>query len=587
MRCIYLSKLQLRKSLVLTSSLVLSVLFIILIGMMSWMQYHTQKNDAYESFHTIGDRLTAQAAANTSLLAPVAAAFEKGGTPDAESQAILRRLLNAMTDGDMLINGYYFSAFSTEAKEGTQVINLQVNQQLEDSGNRMGSNYVLKGDFKRAYRDALAGRSSLSKPYTDNVGTWISYLGPVKDENGKIIAVLGLDYDYGKVIKKMNAILIKTIWIGIVATGLAILLLVLLVRYSLRPLQRLAVTAQQAASGDLTVQVPIRTKNEIGQAAESFNSMVRSLRELTSSIQRTAGEVSSASVALKDTSAQTAVATGEITESIQTVASGAESQLTSSQECQRAMSEIAIGISRIAESSSTVSDLASGTANLATEGRRALEDTARQMQQIESKVFSASDTMSDLQASSAQIQGIVSLITEVANQTNLLALNASIEAARAGEHGKGFAVVAQEIRKLAERSRQSSEAIVTILHVIGDKTTQAAASLSQSADEARTGTELAIRTGESFRTILEAVKRVSDQVQDISAAAQQMSAGSEEVAASVEELERVAKLSSEESQQVAAASEQQLASVEEIAGSAEQLRGLALSLNRTVSRFRV
>lgn len=586
-RCILLSRHQIRKSLVFTISLVLSVLFILLIGVMSWLQYSAQRDAAYREFMSVGDRLAAQASANTNLLRPVAEAYQKGEKPDPENQAILRKLLDAMTDGDETVNAYYFSSFSKAADGGENVVLLQVNQALDDAGNHMGDDYLLSGDFKRAYTDALVGKSSLSKPYTDNVGSWISYQGPVTDGDGEVIAVLGIDYDYGKVQARINGMLMQTVWIGIAATVVAILLLVLFVRYALRPLRRLAAIAQEAAKGELTVQVPVSSRNEIGQAAESFNGMVQSLRELTGSIKRTANEVSAASRTLKETSAQTASATGEITESIQAVATGAETQLTRSQECQRTMSEIAVGIGRVAESSSTLSELAVDTAELATDGERALADTAKQMRQIEVNVVGASDTMNELQASSAQIQEIVAMITEVANQTNLLALNASIEAARAGEQGKGFAVVAQEIRKLAERSRESSEAIATILQAVGDKTAAAAVTLSRSAQEARTGTELAARTGESFRTILQAVKQVSEQVQDVSAASEQMSAGSQEVAASIEQLERVAKHSSEESQQVAAASEQQLASVQEIAGSAEQLRSLAAELNEAVGRFRV
>ncbi|MDI4643388.1 methyl-accepting chemotaxis protein [Cohnella hashimotonis] len=554
---------------------------------MSWLQYSAQRDAAYKEFVSIGDRLAAQASANTNLLQPVAEALEKGAEPNQESQTILRRLLNAMTDGELMINSYYFSTFSEEKGDETAVVLLQVNQGLDEAGNHMGDDYMLSGDFKRAYTEALAGKSSLSDPYTDNVGSWISYQGPVKNDAGQVVAVLGLDYDYGKIQDRINGFLIRTAWIGIVVAAAAISLLVLFVRYALRPLKRLAVLAQEAAKGNLTVQVPVGSNNEIGQAAVSFNDMVRSLRDLTGSIKRTADEVTAASRTLKDTSAQAAVATGEITESIQLVASGAEMQMTSSQECQRAMSEIAIGIGRIAESSSTLSELAGGTAELATAGEQTLEDTARQMRQIEFNVVGASDMMSELQASSAKIQEIVGMIAEVANQTNLLALNASIEAARAGEQGKGFAVVAQEIRKLAERSKESSEAIATILHAVGSKTSAAASTLSQSAEEARAGTALASQTGESFRTILQAIREVSGQVQDVSAASQQMSAGSQEVAASIEELERVAKRSTEETQQVAAASEEQLASVQEIAGSAEQLRSLASELNEAVSRFRI
>ncbi|MDF0752908.1 hypothetical protein NLU14_22035, partial [Marinobacter sp. 71-i] len=88
-------------------------------------------------------------------------------------------------DGNEIVNAYYFSTFSKETNEGTNVVLLQVNQALDDAGNHTGDEYGISGDFKRAYTDALVGKSSLSKPYTDNVGSWISYQGPVTDGEGE------------------------------------------------------------------------------------------------------------------------------------------------------------------------------------------------------------------------------------------------------------------------------------------------------------------------------------------------------------------------------------------------------------------
>lgn len=181
----------------------------------------------------------------------------------------------------------------------------------------------------------------------------------------------------------------------------------------------------------------------------------------------------------------------------------------------------------------------------------------------------------------------MALIADVANQTNLLALNASIEAARAGEHGRGFAVVAQEIRKLAERSRASSDQIDVILQGIGTRTAEAVESLELSMTHAQTGTVIASEAGDSFSSIVEAIRQVSGQVQEVSAASQQMSASSEEIAASLQELERIAAVSSQHSERVAASSEEQLAAMQEVASASEQLRELAGGLNVTIGRFRV
>jgi methyl-accepting chemotaxis protein len=234
-----------------------------------------------------------------------------------------------------------------------------------------------------------------------------------------------------------------------------------------------------------------------------------------------------------------------------------------------------------------VSDLAVDTALLAAEGGVIINQTVEQIERLEGHVAHAAESMRELNSHSSRIGEILAHIGEVAGQTNLLALNASIEAARAGEHGKGFAVVALEIRKLAERSKASSEEIAEILHAIGDRTQTLSATLDVSASEARESTSLANSSGESFKSILDAVGQVSSQVQEVSAASEQMSASSQQIAASLEELARIAQTSAGHSQQVAAASEEQLASVEEVAGAAEQLRTLASDLGVAVSRFTV
>src|SRR5690606_12203680 len=200
----------------------------------------------------------------------------------------------------------------------------------------------------------------------------------------------------------------------------------------------------------------------IGQVAQSFNEMVASLRELTYRVEHTAKEVSEASFTMKETASQAESVTQDISTSIQSSAAGAESQLASAQECQRAMTEMTIGIQKIADSSSTVSELATDTSQLAAGGEAVINQTVQQMNKIEQQVTGASHIMQELNESNIYINDIIVQITEIADQTNLLALNASIEAARAGESGKGFAVVAQEIRKLAERSKESSHEIATM-----------------------------------------------------------------------------------------------------------------------------
>ncbi|WP_372630535.1 methyl-accepting chemotaxis protein [Cohnella sp.] len=576
-----------RKSLLYTSSAVLSLLFLIVIGVMVAVLYNVQKRDAYRQFIELGDKLRVQAQANSNLISSVAEAVKAGEEPPANESAILEKLLNGMTDDDLMINAYYFSSV-TEKKDDRAVMRfLQTSESLSSAGSGAGSEFIPPEVFVDAFDRAVGGEAHLTPAYADEFGEWITYAAPIVDSQGRTIAVFGIDYDYDRVQDRMISILWEAIAFGVIAALAAISLVLYLVRQIVLPLRLLALTANEAAQGNLTVAVPVTTGNEIGQASASFNAMIGNLRELALRVQSNSREVSTSSGDLKMTAQQTAQATNEIASAIQNVAAGTETQLGSSQECQRAMTEMAVGIQRIAESSTVVSDLATHAAKQASEGAAVVEQTVRQMQTIESHVFGAASSMRELNQYSGKIGDILSHIAEVANQTNLLALNASIEAARAGEHGKGFAVVALEIRKLAERSRESSQEIAEILHTIGSRSEEVAASLEVSADEAREGTQLANATGDTFRLILSSIKEVSEQVQEVSAASEQMSAGSEEIAASLDELERIAQSSSAHAQQVAAASEEQLASVEEVANSSEQLRALSAELDTAVSRFKV
>ena len=577
-----------RKGLVFSSSLILSLLLMTIVSVLNGISYSNQKQAVYREFEQIGNKLRDQAQANVAVIETAASAVEAGQTLPEYEMGVLKKLLDAMTDTDLLTNSYYFNTASSTDQEGKTYFQLlQGSESLIAMNLLPGSPYEASEIFVDAFEKSKQGRSGLTPSYSDRHGDWIAYMAPIKSEAGEVIAIFGLDFDYDKVESRINGLLLKSSAISGAISIISILLVIWLVRLAVAPLRALAASSKEAAKGDLTVTVPVTTGNEIGQAGTAFNEMIASLRELTIHIDRTSMEVADSSQNLKETATQTEAATNEIAEAIQSVAVSSETQLASSQECQRAMTEMTIGIQRIAESSSVVSELAAGTANLAAAGEEVISRTVRQMNTIEGHVFSAADAMSQLNESSNRIGDILSHISDVANQTNLLALNASIEAARAGEHGKGFAVVAHEIRKLAERSKESSNEISAILHEIGTRSQEVASSLSISANEARTGTELASESGDSFRSILRSVKEVSDQVQEVSAASEQMSAGSEEIAASLVELERMAHTSASHSQEVAAASEEQLASVEEVAGASEQLRTLANELREAVGRFKV
>ncbi|GKU77662.1 methyl-accepting chemotaxis protein [Paenibacillus sp. L3-i20] len=574
------------KSLVLTSSIIITVILMVLISSTQILSYSFQKKTLMDEIRHTGETLGYQLEFDYEFISRGYKELLTTKTSKAAMFSVMKNKFDAMTRNDRITNAVlYIPDFIV--KDGKKhIMILQSSEDMTANGFGIGEMYEMSAEFEQTIRIALEKGESWSDVYEDKMGSWISYFKLIVNEKGDPVGVFSIDFNYNQVDNELSAMVKESIIIASALAIVAIAIVIILIRFALMPLKRLVEVADLAAAGDLTLAVPVRNSNEIGKVSASFNAMIANLRTLSKDIRSSSEEVSNSAYHMQQSAEQTSKATEEVTEAIQEVASGSETQLQSFQECQRAMGEMAIGIGRIAESTSSVSELAAETNELASEGEAVIEQTLHQMQEVESNIEATVVALQELKNQSDQIGNILVLISDVANQTNLLALNASIEAARAGEHGKGFAVVAVEIRKLAERSKDSSQQIGQILNTISSRTTEAVGAMEQSVSAARTGSNVSNQAGESFRTIMESIKHVASQVQEVSAAAQQMSAGSEQIAASLDELEHIAQSASANSQRVAAASEEQLASMQEVASSSVQLRSLATSLKEAVGRFK-
>ncbi|RXI97855.1 methyl-accepting chemotaxis protein [Anaerobacillus alkaliphilus] len=379
---------------------------------------------------------------------------------------------------------------------------------------------------------------------------------------------------------------------NIVATAIGIVIAVVVALITARqivsPITSVVRIVEQVAKGDLTGKsIEVKTNDELGKLTASTNEMANNLRSLVSRTTETANQVAAASEELTASSQQTTVATNQIASTISDVAKGAEVTVTGAQESARAMEEMTIGIQRIAESSSVVAESSLDATQEAQEGNKSLERVIEQMNSISNAVKDATVIIGRLGERSNEIGSILGVITTIADQTNLLALNAAIEAARAGEHGKGFAVVADEVRKLAEESRQSAAKISSVIHEIQADTSVAVKTMDNGTKEVEAGIVVVGETGYAFERILAAIQNVSSQIQEVSATAEQISASSQQVSASVDEMANVAGETAEHFRSVAAGSEQQLSSMEEIQSSATNLSKLAQELQDEINKFKI
>lgn len=342
----------------------------------------------------------------------------------------------------------------------------------------------------------------------------------------------------------LDAMQYRLIAILLLTIGLVAAAGYLLAASTAKPISQVTAVAKKVAAGDLTVHTEIKRQDEIGELANVFNTMNESLRNLMREASQTAAGVNEGSEALSQ---------------------AVESASSTLEEVAASANQFASNAQELSGSAQDMAEISSEVANSAAAGSAAIDNAARQMQAINVMVEELRNVINGLDKRSKEIGSIVDLITDVAEQTNLLALNAAIEAARVGEQGRGFAVVAEEVRKLAEQSRNAADEIGKLVRETQAESGNAVNSMQDGVKKVRAGTEAVLNSGETFQEIVRNVLRIVQKIEKVSSGAQEISAGSQEIAASTEE---------------------QASVMEEINASAEELRANADRLISELKQFK-
>ncbi|MED1663248.1 methyl-accepting chemotaxis protein [Brevibacillus laterosporus] len=388
--------------------------------------------------------------------------------------------------------------------------------------------------------------------------------------------------------KASAPILNQTAFILVVFLVAASILIFIWTSKITKPLELLAISAKRVSDGYLDEKVNINQNDEIGQLATNFNEMVDSLKGIVTEMMETSTQLAASSQQMTASTLQNSKAVEYVTELIEESANGSKAQAVATSESARTMEEMSSGIFKIAESANAIVDSSAKTSEDVQNGNQKVIVVTEQMEAIRQSVEESASIMEQLQKHSGQISEMSTAIVDIAEQTNLLSLNAAIEAARAGEQGRGFAVVANEVRKLADQSKQTADRIQEIIIQVTSLTQNASEVMKRKVHaDVQKGIVVTTEAREAFTNIQASTQHIVEQIHDVSAITEEMSASAQEVSASMREIAQIAQGMAASSQSVTGASEEQLASMEEITSSSTALTQMAEGMRRSVERFKV
>jgi len=316
--------------------------------------------------------------------------------------------------------------------------------------------------------------------------------------------------------------------------------------------------ARAIADCDLTIRVETRPGDD--------SSLLAAMRTMQGSLAAIIGDANSTAERLAQSSTQLSQAAGRF-------ASAAEDQLEATQAMAASMEEISVSIDHIAGNAQETERNTLTAGEMSGQGLLMVNNTTREMDKIADAVSNSSHRIRELGEQSEKISAIVNVIKDIADQTNLLALNAAIEAARAGEQGRGFAVVADEVRKLAERTTQSTLEIGEMIQAIGAQTQHAVAAMGEAHARTDEGVKLVCLVKDSIEKINLSADVVIREVRGMTAALHEQNSAHGQVSGNV--------------MVIAEKTEHVSQDINAIAQAANALATLSTTLQVSVSRFRM
>ncbi len=375
--------------------------------------------------------------------------------------------------------------------------------------------------------------------------------------------------------------------IAVAGILLAILLAFLISNSISNPLSKLVNLMRKAREGDLTEAVHDDSRDEIGEVISNYNDMINNIKGLIYKVKVSVEDVLNSSEEISTSSEQTYASSEQIAITLQEVAKGSSEQAQEVSQSVDYMNNLSDGINKVTTDLSNVSKLILSTEQTSVEALSSVELLNNKANLTKTASQKIVEEINSLNSDMKEIRKIVKLIVGIAEQTNLLSLNAAIEAARAGAAGKGFAVVAEEVKKLADQSKEASIMINNIINAINNKSEHAVSEANSASDIIQEQMTAVKQTDTAFTTISSSMKEITAHMNNMEASVNSMLNLKEKTLSSMENISAVSEEAAATSEEVSAGTEEQMARAEILTNLSKKMNDMAKELENAVTLFKI
>jgi methyl-accepting chemotaxis protein len=390
-----------------------------------------------------------------------------------------------------------------------------------------------------------------------------------------------------ELVKDAKAISNVTWVMALIAALIAVVIGLVIARMIGRPVIALRNLMKEGEQGNLTVRVNVQSQDEIGQLGHSFNSMMEKITALVQQTNQSAQEVLETASELSDASKKTATSAKEIAVATEEIAGGASSLAVESERGNELTHSIGVQMKSVVDANIVMGTAASDVQKSSEQGIQYMSELINKTNATEAMTRDMVEKVDKLKESTRSIRKILEVLSNVSKQTNILSLNATIEAARAGAAGKGFMVVADEIRKLADQSRQSIAIVGQITETIQKEIDETVKALSNAYPIFQEQIMSVKEADLIFKEVQSHMGGFIGQLSEVTESISQLDASQLVLNDAMSNVSAVAEESSATSQEVASLSSEQLNISSGLVRLSDKLEALSNSLQESLSKFDV